>query len=139
MVQRKGKAMYGFATNKTVRKFNLAKARNYENTVYEYIAENQVYLEENKEVISEDLKQAKKEGRKRMLKTSPKEEEELYPRETISNDPVEKEFQRKHVQGVHVDQNGKQKVIFKYKAQASKRIKENKNDRVLNKKAILDF
>ena len=56
MVQRKGKAMYGFATNKTVRKFNLAEARNGENTVYEYIAENQVYLEENKEVIAEDLK-----------------------------------------------------------------------------------
>ena len=120
MVQRKGKAMYGFATNKTVRRLDKAAQAEVNEAIYNKL---HVQIEsDEEEKVFEDVKMAKQMGRKRMLKTTPVDQEELFPRETVDQNvsKIKKEIARDFVQGVSVDEDGKQRVIFKSKQTGGK-------------------
>ena len=116
MVQRKGKAMYGFATNKTIRRFDITTAKNSFGTVYDQYLEAQ--LEETKhEPVMEDIKQTKLAERKRQLKCQAPQYESLFEQPELDQrmTKLQKDVRRKFIQGVCTNEDGKQKVIYKYK------------------------
>ena len=129
MVQRKGKAMYGFATNKTIRRIDITSAKNDFGDYDRYI---EAHMEEEKhEPVMEDLKQSKLMARKRQLKNHQQPSPDLFEREEV--DPrmikLEKEFNRQFIQGVAVNEDGKQKVIFKYKSNLKIKNKNSQKDK----------
>ena len=113
MVQRRGIAMYGFATNKTIRRIDITAAKNSFDARFD-----DLNLEEEKqEQFLEDVEQTKKMERKRKLKSKHDTQEERveYEQSDRKLTKLEKEFNREFVQGVAINEDGKKKIIFKYK------------------------
>ena len=133
MVQRRGKAAFGFATNKTIRKFDITYARQYNTLDFDQqrLFEAKALREEEKQVV-EDIKQTRMMERKRKLKNQPSFENIETIREDEADQEIaklEKMITRKYIQGIATDEDGKQKVMFKFKGNTKIKNKPSEKER----------
>ena len=123
MVQRKGRALYGFATNKTVRRIDMTAAKLSAEALVAHDVKPQ--FEEKKVEIREDVKQTKLMERKRILKNQQPIDFEIEEQNEELMTQLDNQFSRKFIQGVHITESGKQKIIYKHK----NAYKDKKNDK----------